>query len=150
MVDSTDVRVIELALKHSQGKAIINSINLEDGEARFADVLPLIHTYGAAVVVGCIDEDPEQGMAVTRERKLAVAQRSLDLLVNKYGLHAEAIIFDPLVFPVGTGDENYIGSAEETIEGIRLIKEALPSTKTILGISNVSFGLPSAGREVTS
>ncbi len=148
MIDSTDVRVIELALKHSQGKAIINSINLEDGEERFADVVPLIHTYGAAVVVGCIDEDPEQGMAVTRERKLAVAQRSLDLLVNKYGLHAEAIIFDPLVFPVGTGDENYIGSAEETIEGIRLIKEALPSTKTILGISNVSFGLPSAGREV--
>jgi 5-methyltetrahydrofolate--homocysteine methyltransferase len=148
MVDSTDSRVIDLALKHSQGKAIINSINLEDGEERFADVVPLIHTYGAAVVVGCIDEDPEQGMAVTRERKLAVAQRSLDLLVNKYGIRAEEIIFDPLVFPVGTGDENYIGSAEETIVGIRLIKEALPQTKTILGISNVSFGLPNAGREV--
>jgi 5-methyltetrahydrofolate--homocysteine methyltransferase len=148
MVDSTDSRVIELALKHSQGKAIINSINLEDGEERFADVVPLIHTYGAAVVVGCIDEDPEQGMAVTRERKLSVAQRSLDLLVDKYGVRAEDIIFDPLVFPVGTGDENYIGSAEETIEGIRLIKETFPQTKTILGISNVSFGLPNTGREV--
>lgn len=147
MVDSTDSRVIELALKHSQGKAIINSINLEDGEERFAAVVPLIHTYGAAVVVGCIDEDPEQGMAVTRERKLSVAQRSLDLLVNKYGVRAEDIIFDPLVFPVGTGDENYIGSAEETVEGIRLIKEAFPQSKTILGISNVSFGLPNAGRE---
>lgn len=148
MVDSTDARVIDLALKYSQGKAIINSINLEDGEARFADVVPLIHAYGAAVVVGCIDEDPEQGMAVSRERKLSVARRSLNLLVNKYGVRAADIIFDPLVFPVGTGDENYIGSAEETIEGIRLIKGALPQSKTILGISNVSFGLPSAGREV--
>jgi 5-methyltetrahydrofolate--homocysteine methyltransferase len=99
-------------------------------------------------VVGCIDEDPEQGMAVTRERKLSVAQRSLQLLVNKYGVRAEDIIFDPLVFPVGTGDENYIGSAEETIEGIRLIKAAFPQSKTILGISNVSFGLPNAGRDV--
>jgi 5-methyltetrahydrofolate--homocysteine methyltransferase len=148
MIDSTDARVIELALKHSQGKAIINSINLEDGEERFAAVIPLLHTYGAAVVVGCIDEDPEQGMGVSRERKLAIAQRSYELLVNKYGVQPQDIIFDPLVFPVGTGDENYIGSAEETIAGLRLIKQAFPLTKTILGISNVSFGLPSAGREV--
>jgi 5-methyltetrahydrofolate--homocysteine methyltransferase len=148
MIDSTDARVIELALTYSQGKAIINSINLEDGEERFAAVLPLAKTYGAAVVVGCIDENPVQGMGVTRERKLAIAQRSYDLLVNKYGLPPEDIIFDPLVFPVGTGDENYIGSAEETIEGLRLIKAALPRTQTILGISNVSFGLPPAGREV--
>jgi 5-methyltetrahydrofolate--homocysteine methyltransferase len=148
MIDSTDARVLELALKHCQGKAIINSINLEDGEERFAAVVPLLHTYGAAVVVGCIDEDPEQGMGVTRERKLAIAQRAHDLLVNKYDVSPQDIIFDPLVFPVGTGDENYIGSAEETIEGLRLIKEAFPLTKTILGISNVSFGLPNAGREV--
>ena len=148
MVDSTDARVIELALKHSQGKAIVNSINLEDGEERFAAVVPLLRTYGAAVVVGCIDEDKIQGMGVTRERKLAIAQRSYDLLVDKYGLLPEDIIFDPLVFPVGTGDENYIGSAEETIEGLRLIKQALPRCSTILGISNVSFGLPNAGREV--
>ncbi|MGQ4810334.1 Methionine synthase [Candidatus Entotheonellaceae bacterium PAL068K] len=148
MVDSTDARVIELALKQAPGKAIINSINLEDGEERFAAVTPLIHTYGAAAVVGCIDEDPDQGMGVTRQRKLAIAQRSYDLLTTKYGLRPQDIIFDPLVFPVGTGDQNYIGSAEETIAGIRLIKEAFPATKTILGISNVSFGLPSAGREV--
>ena len=148
MIDSTDARVIELALKYSQGKAIINSINLEDGEERFETVIPLVKTYGAAVIVGCIDEDPEQGMGVTRERKLAIATRSYDLLTQKYGIPPEDIIFDPLVFPVGTGDENYIGSAEETIEGIRLIKEALPRTTTILGISNVSFGLPNAGREV--
>ena len=125
MVDSTDARVIELALKHSQGKAIVNSINLEDGEERFAAVVPLLRTYGAAVVVGCIDEDKVQGMGVTRERKLAIAQRSYDLLVEKYGIPPEDIIFDPLVFPVGTGDENYIGSAAETIEGLRLIKQAL-------------------------
>jgi 5-methyltetrahydrofolate--homocysteine methyltransferase len=148
MIDSTDARVIELALTHCQGKAIINSINLEDGEERFAAVVPLLHTYGAAVVVGCIDEDPEQGMGVTRERKVAIAQRAYDLLVNTYGVQPQDIIFDPLVFPVGTGDENYIGSAEETIEGLRLIKAAFPLSKTILGISNVSFGLPSAGREV--
>jgi 5-methyltetrahydrofolate--homocysteine methyltransferase len=148
MLDSTDARVLELALKHCQGKAIINSINLEEGEERFAAVVPLLHTYGAAVVVGCIDDDPEQGMGVTRERKLAIAQRSYDLLVNTYGVSPQEIIFDPLVFPVGTGDENYIGSAEETIEGLRLIKAAFPLTKTILGISNVSFGLPTAGREV--
>jgi 5-methyltetrahydrofolate--homocysteine methyltransferase len=148
MIDSTDARVLELALKHCQGKAIINSINLEDGEERFAAVVPLLHTYGAAVVVGCIDEDPEQGMGVTRERKLAIARRSYDLLVNTYGVPPQDIIFDPLVFPVGTGDENYIGSAEETIEGLRLIKATFPLAKTILGISNVSFGLPNAGREV--
>ena len=83
MIDSTDARVIELALTHCQGKAIINSINLEDGEERFTAVVPLLHTYGAAVVVGCIDEDPEQGMGVTRERKLAIARRAYDLLVQQ-------------------------------------------------------------------
>ncbi|UOF92747.1 methionine synthase [Fodinisporobacter ferrooxydans] len=145
MIDSTDAEVLELGLKHSQGKAIINSINLEDGEERFEKVCPLIQKYGAAVVVGTIDE---QGMAVTRERKLEVAKRSYDLLVHKYGIHPQDIIFDPLVFPVGTGDEAYIGSATETVEGIRLIKEALPDCQSILGVSNVSFGLPAAGREV--
>lgn len=145
MLDSTDARVIELGLKYSQGKAIINSINLEDGEEKFERVVPLIHKYGAAAVVGTIDE---RGQAITREDKLAVAKRSYDLLVNKYGMNPRDIIFDPLVFPVGTGDQQYIGSAEETIEGIRMIKEAMPECHTILGLSNVSFGLPDAGREV--
>ncbi|WP_203247844.1 methionine synthase [Sporosarcina beigongshangi] len=145
VIDSTDEKVIEEALKYSQGKVIINSINLEDGEDRYDAVLPLVKKFGAAVVVGTIDEP---GMAVTRERKLEVAQRSYDLLVNKWGLAPEDIIFDPLVFPVGTGDEQYIGSAVETIEGIRLIKEKMPRALTILGVSNVSFGLPPVGREV--
>jgi 5-methyltetrahydrofolate--homocysteine methyltransferase len=148
MIDSTDAAVIELALRHSQGKAIVNSINLEDGEERFERVAPLLREYGAAVIVGCIDEDKQQGMAVTRQRKLAIAERSHALLTGKYGIPARDLIFDPLVFPVGTGDANYIGSAVETIEGLRLIKARFPECKTILGISNVSFGLPPAGREV--
>ncbi|PYM51215.1 MAG: methionine synthase [Candidatus Rokuibacteriota bacterium] len=148
MIDSTDAVVIERALRACQGKAIVNSINLEDGEERFEKVVPLLRTYGGAVVVGCIDEDKQQGMAVTRARKLAVAERSHALLTEKYGVPARDLIFDALVFPVGTGDVNYIGSAVETIEGIRAIKARFPESKTILGISNVSFGLPPAGREV--
>jgi 5-methyltetrahydrofolate--homocysteine methyltransferase len=148
MIDSTDARVLELALRKCQGKALVNSINLEDGEERFERVVPLLRTYGGAVVVGCIDEDKQQGMAVTRQRKLAIAERSHALLTGKYGLPERDLIFDPLVFPVGTGDVNYIGSAVETIEGVRAIKARFPACKTILGISNVSFGLPTAGREV--
>lgn len=145
VIDSTDDNVIEKALTYSQGKAIINSINLEDGEERFESVARLIHQYGGAVVVGTIDEI---GMGVTAERKLEIAKRSYDLLVNKYKVPPQDLIFDPLVFPVGTGDEQYIGSAKATVDGIRMIKEAFPETQTILGISNVSFGLPPVGREV--
>ncbi len=148
MIDSTDASVIELALTKLQGKSIINSINLEDGEERFQTVVPLAKRYGASLVVGCIDDDKEQAQAITKERKLEVAIRSAKLLTEKYGIPIEDIIFDPLVFPVGTGDENYVGSGAETVEGVRLIKEALPGVKTVLGISNVSFGLPAAGREV--
>lgn len=145
VIDSTDEKVIEEALKFSQGKAIINSINLEDGEERFDAVMPLVKKYGASLVVGTIDE---QGMAVDRHRKLEIAERSYKLLTEKWGLAPEDIIFDPLMFPVGTGDEQYIGSALETIEGIRLIKEKMPNTLTVLGVSNISFGLPPVGREV--
>ena len=148
MIDSTDHEVIELALKRLQGKSIINSVNLEDGETRFQTVIPLARRYGAALVVGCIDEDKEQAQAITRERKLEIALRSAQILTEKYHIPIEDIYFDPLVFPTGTGDQNYVGSGVETIEGVRLIKEALPQAKTVLGISNVSFGLPPAGREV--
>ena len=148
MIDSTDHNVIARALTYCQGKAVINSINLEDGEERFNEVVPLAKKFGAALVVGTIDEDPQQGMGVTRERKLEIATRSHELLTGKYGIAEEDIYFDPLVFPCGTGDEQYRTSAPETIEGIRLIKQKFPRAKTILGISNVSFGLPPAGREV--
>ena len=150
MIDTTDPTAVELALTYCQGKAIINSINLEDGEEKFEKVVPIAHDFGAAIVVGCIDEDPMQAQAFTRERKLAIAQRSYELLTTKYGMAPEDIIFDPLVFPCATGDENYIGGAVETMEGIRLIKQALPDTRTILGISNVSFGLPAGAREVVN
>lgn len=145
VIDSTDEKVIEKALIYLQGKSVINSINLEDREERFEAIAPLIRLYGAAVVVGTIDE---KGMGVSADRKLEIASRSYTLLVEKYGIPPEDIIFDPLVFPVGTGDEQYIGSAEATVEGIRLIKERFPKTQTILGISNVSFGLPPVGREI--
>ncbi|MGH7163066.1 MAG: homocysteine S-methyltransferase family protein, partial [Planctomycetota bacterium] len=148
MLDSTDPRVLELGLTYSQGKSILNSINLEDGLDRFEKVVPLAKRYGAALVVGCIDEDKTRGMAVTRDRKLEIARRCHDILVRDFGVDPSDILFDPLVFPCATGDANYLGSARETVEGIRLIKETLPYCKTILGISNVSFGLPAAGRDV--
>src|ERR1700735_5339076 len=150
MIDTTDPRSVELALTYCQGKSIINSINLEDGEEKFERICPLARSYGAAVVVGCIDEDPVQAQAFTRQRKLEVAQRSYELLTHKFGIHAENIVFDPLVFPCATGDKNYIGGAVETIEGIRAIKQAIPFVRTILGISNVSFGLPAGAREVVN
>ena len=148
MIDTTDPVAIERALTFCQGKSIINSINLEDGLDKFECVTPLARKYGASLIVGCIDEDKEQAQAITRERKLEIARRSVKLLNEDFGIRVEDIIIDPLVFPCATGDANYVGSAIETIEGVRLIKQEIPHVKTILGISNVSFGLPDAGREV--
>ena len=145
MIDSTDALVMERALTWCQGKAVLNSINLEDGRARFDAVVPLARRFGAALVVGAIDE---RGMAVTAERKLEVARRSHELLTGEYGVRPEDVWWDALVFPCGTGDESYLGSAAATLEGVRRIKAELPETRTVLGISNVSFGLPTAGREV--
>jgi 5-methyltetrahydrofolate--homocysteine methyltransferase len=150
MIDTTDPKAVELALTYCQGKSIINSVNLEDGEEKFARICPLAKRYGAALIVGSIDEDKQQAQAFTRERKLAVAERSVHLLTEKYGIPPEDIMIDPLVFPCATGDANYIGAAVETIEGVRLVKERLPYVKTVLGISNVSFGLPAAAREVVN
>src|SRR5262249_49304894 len=150
MIDTTDPTAVELSLTWCQGKSIINSINLEDGEEKFERVCPIAKRFGAALVVGSIDEDPVQAQAFTRERKLAVAERSTRLLTEKYGIPAEDIIIDPLVFPCATGDANYIGAAVETIEGIRMVKENLPYVKTVLGISNISFRLPAAAREVVN
>ncbi|MEA2681928.1 MAG: 5-methyltetrahydrofolate--homocysteine methyltransferase [Chloroflexota bacterium] len=145
VIDATDTRVYETALPYSQGKAILNSINLEDGEKRFESVIPVARRFGAALVVGCIDE---RGQAISTEEKLKVGERSHQLLTEKYGVQPEDIIWDPLVFPCATGDENYRGSAPHTINAITQLKERFPGTRTALGISNVSFGLPPAGREV--
>ncbi|HEX2641544.1 MAG TPA: homocysteine S-methyltransferase family protein, partial [Thermoanaerobaculia bacterium] len=127
MIDSTDARVMERALTYCQGKAILNSINLEDGLSRFEKVVPLAHRYGAALIVGLIDE---KGMAVTVERKVEVARRSYQLLTERFGIAPEDIWWDALVFPCGTGDAAYIGSAAQTVEGVRAVKELFPDTKT--------------------
>jgi 5-methyltetrahydrofolate--homocysteine methyltransferase len=145
MIDSTDAGVMARALTYCQGKSVLNSINLEDGRSRFEKVVPLARRFGAAMVVGAIDE---KGMAVTVERKVEVARRSFQILVEEMGVAPEDIYWDALVFPCGTGDATYLGSAGQTIEGVRALKELFPDTKTILGVSNVSFGLPEAGREV--
>src|SRR5258706_12771970 len=117
MIDTTDPTAVEQALTYCQGKAIINSINLEDGEEKFERVGPIAHDFGAAVVCGCIDEDKLQAQAFPRERKLAIAQRSYKLLTEKYCLAPHDIIFNPLVFPSATGDENYTPGAREAMQG---------------------------------
>ncbi|GAC1514081.1 MAG: methionine synthase [Gemmatimonadaceae bacterium] len=145
MIDSTEVGVIAAALEHIPGRAIINSINMENGRKRIDEVVPLARTHGAALVALTIDE---QGMAKTRERKLEVAKAIYDIVVNEYDLAAEDLIYDALTFTLATGDAEWIESAKETIEGIRLIKRELPGVLTSLGVSNVSFGLDAVARAV--
>ena len=145
MIDSTEADVIAEALAHVPGRAIVNSINMENGRKRIDAVLPLVKKHGAAVVALTIDE---VGMAKTRERKLAVARAIHDIAVGEYGLAPEDLIFDALTFTLATGDQEWVSSAIETIEGIRLIKRELPGVLTILGVSNVSFGLSPDARAV--
>ncbi|HCF56680.1 MAG TPA: methionine synthase, partial [Myxococcales bacterium] len=147
MIDSTDAGTVAMALTWCQGKSIINSVNLEDGERRFEEITRLARRFGAALVVGSIDE---RGQAIDRQRKLEIARRSFELLTGRYGMAAEELYFDPLVFPCASGDAAYHGSAIETLEAVREIKRALPGAKTVLGISNVSFGLPAAGRPIVN
>ena len=145
VVDSTEANVIEGALKRIPGKPIINSINLEDGEKRTSQVLPMARRYGAAVIALTIDE---QGMALTAERKVAIAHRIHELAVNKYGLRPEDLIFDALTLPISTGQEEYRSAAIETLEAVRRIKIELPRCRTVLGVSNISFGLNAYARRV--
>lgn len=148
MIDSTQLDVIEEGLRLSPGKCIVNSINLEDGEEKLAKMAYLLKRYGAAVVAGTIDEDKEEAMAKTADRKVAIARRMHDLLVNKYGLPETDIYFDPLIFPIVTGQEEVRRLALETIEGIRRISADFPNCHTTLGLSNVSFGLKPYARMV--
>ncbi len=144
MIDSTSpAAVIEEALKLVQGKCLINSINMED-ESRFREVAALAGRYGAALLVLLIDK---KEMAVTLEQKLDVAERSYRILTDELNFPAEDIVFDPLVFAVGTGDQKFHGCAAATIEAVSELKKRYPASKTSLGISNVSYGLPEAGRE---
>ena len=145
MIDSTEANVIERALEAIPGRAIINSINMENGRERIDAVVPLAKKHGAALVALTIDPI---GMAKTRERKLEVAKKIYDIVVGEYGLAAEDLIYDDLTFTLATGDAEWIDSAIETIEGIRLIKRELPGVFTSLGVSNVSFGLAPEARAV--
>ena len=145
LVDSTEADVVEEALKRIPGKAIINSINLEDGEKRTSKVLPMAKRFGAAVIALTIDEE---GMALTAEKKTAIAKRIYELATKKYGIRPVDIIFDALTLPISTGQDEYRTAGIETLNAIRQIKKELPDVKTILGVSNISFGLDAYPRRV--
>ncbi len=148
MLDSTQPATIEAGLKCAGGKCIINSANLEDGEEKFALMCGLAKKYGAGLVLGTIDEDPEEAMARTADRKLSIAQRMFKLATEQHGLAPADIMFDPLVLPISTGMEKDRRSALETIEGTRRIAQAFPESQITCGLSNVSFGLNPGARQV--
>ncbi len=141
--DSTQIDVMEASLKLYGGKAVINSINLENGEGRAHQICRIAQRYGAALIALVIDE---KGMALEPEKKLAVAKRIYDIAVKDHGMNPGDLIFDALTFTLGSGDESLKGAGISTLEGIRLIKSALPGVRTILGVSNISFGLSASSR----
>src|SRR5467141_1690322 len=145
MFDSTEWEKMEAGLQHAGGKSILNSTNYEDGEPRFAKVIDLAKRYGASVVIGTIDEE---GMARTAEGKFKIAKRAYEQAMGELHLPASDIFFDSLALPISTGIEEDRRNALETIEGIRRIKSELPGCFTILGVSNISFGLNPASRVV--
>ena len=148
MLDSTQVRTIEAGLRRSPGKCIINSANFEDGEEKFDAIMMLARTFNASVVVGSIDEDKESSMARTADRKVAVARRAFERAVGTWGLDPSDVLFDPLVLPISTGMESDRRSALELVEGVRRLSTAFPDAQTVVGLSNVSFGLAPAARVV--
>ena len=148
MLDSTEPQVIEAGLEKLGGRCIVNSVNYEDGDgpdSRFAKVMPVIQEHGAAVVVMCIDEE---GQARTADWKVRVADRTIQALRDDWGMRVEDIVVDCLTFPIGTGQEETRRDGIETIEAIKELKQRFPEVQTTLGISNVSFGLNPAARQV--
>jgi 5-methyltetrahydrofolate--homocysteine methyltransferase len=148
MVDTTEGPVAETALRWLGGRAVLNSVNLEDGDApgtRLDTFLRLARTYGAAVVCTCIDTE---GQARTAEWKLRAAKQIAAIATDRYGLDLEDLFFDPLALPLSTGMEESRRDGIETLEGIRRIKAELPGVSTVVGLSNVSFGLNPAARQV--
>ena len=144
MLDSTEWTKMEAGLKVAGGKCILNSTNYEDGEERFFQVLELAKRYGAGIVIGTIDED---GMGRTADKKFEIAKRAYDAAVE-YGIPPEEIFFDPLALPVSTGIEEDRENAKATVDATKKIREELPGCHVILGVSNVSFGLNLASRQV--
>ncbi len=145
VIDSTEPEVIKAALETYPARATINSINMENGRQRIESVIPLAIEHGAAVVALTIDEI---GMGKTTERKVEIAHKIYDICVNEYSLAPNALIFDALTFPITTGQEELQTAGIETLEAIRRIKAELPGVFTILGISNISFGLQPHARAV--
>ncbi|MDJ0689428.1 MAG: methionine synthase [Xenococcaceae cyanobacterium MO_188.B32] len=144
MLDSTEWTKMEAGLKVAGGKCILNSTNYEDGEERFLKVLELAKTYGAGIVIGTIDED---GMGRTADKKFAIAKRAYNAAIE-YGIPPHEIFFDPLALPVSTGIEEDRENGKATVEAIKKIREELPGCHILLGVSNVSFGLNLAARQV--
>ena len=148
MLDSTQPATIEAGLRAAGGKCLINSANLEDGEPKFAQMCQLAKRYQAGLVLGTIDEDPEEAMARTEERKIEIAKRMFDLAVHQHGLQPADLMFDPLVLPISTGMDKDRRSGLETIAGVKRIAQELPDCQTTVGLSNISFGLKPAARQV--
>jgi len=145
VIDSTDPKVLESALKLMGGRGLINSVNLEDGEVEAGAVFTLAKRYGAAVICLTIDET---GMARTVEDKLAVAERIFHIATGTYGLRPEDLVFDLLTFTLGSGDESLRDAGAATLTALGLIKKKMPGVHTVLGVSNISFGLKPQSREV--
>jgi 5-methyltetrahydrofolate--homocysteine methyltransferase len=145
VIDTTELDVLEVALKTAPGRCLINSTHLESGRDKADKIFKLAKEHNAAVIVLTIDEG---GMAKTREKKLEVARRIYDIAVNDHGLKPEDLVYDTLTFTLATGDEEFANSAIETIEGIRLIKQNLPGVMASLGVSNLSFGFAPHARPV--
>lgn len=145
VIDSTSPEAIEVALKRHGGRCVINSVNLEDGGHRLRQIAQLARTYGAAIICLAIDED---GMAKNAEDKLKVVRRMHRVLTEEYGFDQSSLIFDALTFTVGSGDSELRNSAAETLKAIKLISSEFPEANTILGVSNVSFGLAVEAREL--
>ncbi|MCD6576721.1 MAG: methionine synthase [Anaerolineaceae bacterium] len=148
VIDSTDPDVMLAALQSAPGRCLLNSINLENGEEKARRVLALARQFNAAVIALTIDE---KGMAATSKKKLEVAQRIYHLAVDECGLDPHAVIFDPLTFTLASGSQETADAGNQTLEGIQLIKQTLPDTYSVLGISNISFGLmPEARKALNS
>lgn len=143
VIDTTEMDVLDIALKTAPGRCLINSTHLEAGREKADKIFSMAKTHNAAVIVLTIDE---QGMAKSAERKLEVARRIYDIAVNDHHLRPDALVFDALTFTLATGDPEFADSAIETINGIGLIKEHLPGVLTSLGVSNLSFGFAPQAR----
>ncbi|MFZ2956723.1 MAG: homocysteine S-methyltransferase family protein [Candidatus Ozemobacteraceae bacterium] len=145
LIDSTNPKVVEAALKRHAGRCVINSVNLEAGVEKVKEMAAIAREHGAALICLTIDEE---GMAKTVERKLAIAKRLFDLLVGECGLRPADLIFDTLTFTLGSGDVELRSAAIQTLEAVEGIRTQFPECHTLLGVSNISFGLAPGAREV--